>query len=183
MEQIVSTIAVLIVFALAISILAYQAITGVPPMSSRASEAADVIALLKQAGMQENAIIYELGCGWGSLVVALARAFPEARIRGIEMSPLPYWTARFRTRHFANVQLHRGDFFKFDVRDAQAITCYLMIKPMQKLADFLDSRLNPGTPVVSLTFWFRGRVVTARRTGPGLREAAALYLWPALKSE
>jgi len=30
--------------------------------------------------------------------------------------------------------------------------CYLMIKPMPKLADFLDRELIPGTPVVSLSF-------------------------------
>jgi hypothetical protein len=110
---------------------------------------------------------------------ALARAFPNAHIRGIELSPLPYWVARFRTRKLPNVSLQRGNFFKFDLRDAQAVTSYLMIKPMPKLAAFLDQTLNPGTPVVSLTFWFRGRQPAATRDSPGLRGAAALYYWPA----
>lgn len=183
MTAIASLFAVLIVFALGVSLLVFQGITGVPPMSSSSSEAADVISLLKQAGLAEQAIVYELGCGWGSLVIALARAFPEARIRGIEMSPLPYWVARFRTRKMPNVLLCQGDFFTFDLRDAQAVTCYLMIKPMPKLADFLDRILKPGTPVVSLTFWFRERQVAATRDGPGLRGAAALYYWPARPSQ
>lgn len=78
-----SLLALLIVFSLCLSLLVFQGITGVPPLSSNAAEAADVVALLKHAGLSERAIIYELGCGWGSLVIALARAFPEAQIRGI----------------------------------------------------------------------------------------------------
>ena len=147
MDHILSVIAVVIIFGLAVSLLVFQGITGVPPMSSCSGEAADVIALLKQAGLEEQAIIYELGCGWGSLVIALAHAFPQARIRGIEMSPLPYWVARFRTRHLPNVFLQRGNFYKFDLQDAQAVTCYLMIKTMPTLAGFLDGMLNPGTPI------------------------------------
>jgi len=56
-----------------------------------------------------------------------------------------------------------------------------MIKKMPKLANFLDEMLKPGTPVVSLTFWFRGREVASVKNGPGLRGEAALYYWPAHK--
>jgi hypothetical protein len=183
MTAIASLLAVVIVLAMGVSLLIFQGITGVPPMSSSTSEAADVVSLLKQAGVADGAIVYDLGCGWGSLVIALARAFPNAWIRGIEMSPLPYWVARFRTRKMANVFLQRGNFYAFDLRDAEAVTCYLMIKPMPKLADFLDRMLKPGTPVVSLTFWFREREAAATRDGPGLRGAAALYFWPARSSK
>lgn len=183
MTAIASFIAVLIVFALAASILVFQGITGVPPLSSSSSEAADVISLLKQTGLPEQAIVYDLGCGWGSLVIALARAFPDARIRGIEMSPLPYCVARFRTRKMPNVFLQWGSFYAIDLRDVQAVTSYLMVKSMPKLADFLDRMLKSGTPVVALTFWFRGRQVAAKRDGPGLRGAAALYYWPARSTQ
>ncbi len=182
-QDLPSLIALVIVLALCLSVLVFQGITGVPPMSSNSAEVADVVALLRQAGLAEEAIVYELGCGWGSLVIALAQAFPKARIRGIEMSPFPYWVARLRTRHMPNVFLRRGNFYNCDLRDAQAVTCYLMIKPMPRLAGFLDGMLKPGTPVVSLTFWFRDRHVAAVREGPGLRGAAALYYWPAPKAD
>jgi len=179
MLDIPSLVVLLIAVSLCSSLLIFQIVTGVPPMSSSASEAADVVALLKQAGLPKQANVYELGSGWGSLVIALARAFPDARIRGIEASPLPYWVARFRTRKMHNVFLQRGNFHECDLRDAHAVTCYLMIKPMPKLAALLDRMLKPGTPVISLTFWFRERQVAAVREGPGLRGAAALYFWPA----
>lgn len=179
MHELISTAALLIVAAGALSILVVQGLTGVPPMSSSAAEAADVVKLLRSAGLPDKPVIYELGSGWGSLVVALARAFPDAEVRGVEMSPLPYWVARLRTRTLANVTLSRGDFFKADLADADAVTCYLMIRTMPKVASLLDRSLRPGTPVVSLSFWFRDRHVSASSTGAGLLGATALYNWPA----
>jgi hypothetical protein len=171
----------LIVSPLCLSMLICQGITGVPPLSSNSIEAADVVALLKQAGLAEHGVVYDLGAGWGSLVIALAGAFPQARIRGIELSPVPYWVSCFRTRNMPNVLLNRGNFHDFDLTDAQAVTCYLMMKPMPKLARFLDRTLRVGTPVVSLSFWFRDRDIAASRNGFGPLGAAALYYWPAHK--
>ena len=180
-HDLLSVIALLIVSVLCLSILLFQVITGVPPLSSNSMEAADVVALLKQAGLAEQAVVYELGSGWGSLVVALARAFPKARIRGIEISPLPYWVSRVRTRHMPNVFLRRGNFYDFDISDAQAVTCYLMIKSMPRMAALFDRILVPGAPVVSLCFWFREREVAASLRSSGLMGAVALYYWPAHK--
>jgi tRNA A58 N-methylase Trm61 len=104
------SIAILVVVsAVGLSLLIFQVVTGVPPQSSSRLEAADVIALLREAGLPEQAVVYELGAGWGSLVIELARAFPKAQIRGIEMSPVPYWVARIRTRDMPNVLLRRGN--------------------------------------------------------------------------
>lgn len=177
------SIAVLLVLAMAgASVLIFQGLTGVPPMSSNPAEAADVVALLRQTGLPPRAVIYDLGSGWGSLAIALAHAFPDAQVRGIEISPLPYWVSRLRTRGLANVTLTRGDFYRRDIADADAVTCYLMIKPMPKLAGFLDDTLRFGTPVVSLSFWFRDREVTSSLKSAGLLSATALYYWPAHKS-
>jgi hypothetical protein len=180
--DLLSMVALLVAAALCLSILIVQGITGVPPLSSNSVEAADVVALLKQAGLPEQAIVYELGSGWGSLVVALARAFPKAHIQGVEMSPVPYWVSRIRTRNMSNVVLRRGNFYDCDLTDAQAVTCYLMTKPMPKLAGFLDRALAPGTPVVSVSFWFRDREIAASRESSGLLGATALYYWPARRA-
>ncbi|RKD67795.1 class I SAM-dependent methyltransferase [Rhizobium sp. WW_1] len=165
-----------------LSILLFHLVTGVPPMPSSAAVITDVIDLLRQANLPPRPKIYELGSGWGSLAIALARAFPDAEIHGFELSPLPFLFARLRTRGIRNLSIHWGDFFRQDVSDADAITCYLMIRPMPKVGAFLDSMLRPGTAVVSLTFWFRDRRVDASRNGAGLRGAAALYYWPAEKT-
>ena len=174
-----SLAALVIILGLLLCTLLFQALTGVPPASSNATEAADVVALLKTAGLGKGAVIYELGSGWGSLVMALARAFPDAEIRGIEISPLPFCVAWLRTRSQANVKLVRRSFYDCDLSDAHAVTCYLMTRPMPKLAAVLDRQLTPGTAVVSLSFWFRERTVAASLKSAGLLGAAALYYWPA----
>lgn len=182
-HDLIAAAALAVIAAAGLSILVYQALTGVPPMSSSAAEGAEVVSLLRRAGLPDRAVIYDLGSGWGSLVIALARAFPEAEIRGVEISPLPYWISRIRTRRLPNVVLHRGDFQARDLADAQAVTCYLMVRAMPGFAALLDRTLAPGTPVVSLSFWFRDRQAAASSTRAGLLGATALYFWPARKSD
>jgi hypothetical protein len=177
-HALLSAVALLVVLAACGSLLVFQWLTGVPPMSSSAAEHADVVALLRHAGVSKD-VIYELGAGWGSLAIALARAFPEAQIRGIELSPLPYWVSRLRTRRIPNIHLRRCNFYDCDLSEAKAVTCYLMTSPMPKLAEFLDRSLAVETPVVSISFWFRGRRPSAQLANAGLMGAAALYFWPA----
>jgi precorrin-6B methylase 2 len=179
MSQLLELLALAVVLSLCASLLVAHAVTGAPTMSAGPAEKADVIALLEQARLPDQAIVYDLGCGWGAQLIALAHAFPEAQVRGIELSPFPCLVAHLRTRGLANVEVRLGDVFKSDLSDAQAITCYLMPGPMRKLAPFLDRMLEPGTPVVALAFWFRDRQAAASREGGGLRGAAALYFWPA----
>ncbi|OLP52813.1 hypothetical protein BJF92_07480 [Rhizobium rhizosphaerae] len=167
--------ALALVMAGCLSLLITQLRTGVPAMSSSRKEALQVVALLKAAGLAEDAVIYELGSGWGAMASVLAESFPQARIRGFELSPLPYWISRLRLRHHPHIRLMRQDFFRADLTDADAVVSYLMIRPMPKLGLLLDRDLKPGTPVVSLAFWFRDRQPEA----VGRAGTAALYRWPA----
>jgi hypothetical protein len=68
----------LIVTSLSLPLLMFQVIIGVPPVSSSASETADVVALLRHASLPKQAILYELGSGWGSLVIALASSLSDS---------------------------------------------------------------------------------------------------------
>lgn len=72
----------------------------------------------------------------GALVVALARAFPDATVQGVEISLFPYLVSRLRTYHLPNVSLKWGNFFHRDPGNAEAIVCYLMPGVMAKLGDF-----------------------------------------------
>jgi precorrin-6B methylase 2 len=162
-----------------LSILLYYARTGAPPVSATNVEVGDVVALLRAAELPRRAVIYELGCGWGTLAVALARAFPMASVIAVELSPLPWLVAAWRARRLNNLEVRRTDFHAVTLSDADAVTCYLMMAPMVELADTLDRELGPGTAVVALTFWFRDRLPAKTRRGPGLRGDVALYHWPA----
>lgn len=183
MDGILALVA-LLVLLLAFSLLFYQLRTGVPPFPATRSEVKAVSQLLKKGGVLDHALIYELGSGWGDLVLELSRAFPHAKIIGIEVSWLPYFVSRYRTRNERNVTIIHANFYQVDIRDADAAVAYLMIEPMNTLAKKLDQDLKIETPVVSLAFFFRDREPAAIIPGRGLfRAAAALYRWPAKEQE
>ncbi|SFB63937.1 Methyltransferase domain-containing protein [Rhizobium sp. NFR07] len=138
-----------------------------------------MLLLLRDANLSKSAVIYDLGCGWGSLPIALAKTFLDARVKGMEISPFPCLVARLRTWRLPNVSVAAKNFYKFDLADADAVTCYLMPSAMSRLSKFLDEKVRPGTVVVTVTFWFRDRSPATIKDGPGLRGAVALYVWPA----
>ncbi|WP_225032147.1 methyltransferase [Paraburkholderia sp. XV] len=169
--------AVLLTLLVGASLLIPAVLTGVPALSSRGSEVDDIIALLEHAKLPKHALIVDLGSGWGALVVALAQAFPEASVQGMEISLFPYLVSRLRTHHLPNVSLTWGNFFCSDPSNADAIVCYLMPGVMAKLGDFLDKAIRPGTFVVTNTFLFREHRASAVRRR-GLSGTVALYIWP-----
>ena len=143
--------------------------TGVPPYPSSRAEAADVIALLAAAAMPDRPLIYELGCGFGGLASRLAEAFPNARVVGIERSPVPCLFAWIRSRGRYTVRW--ADFSAMNLSDADAVTAYLMIAPMVPLQQQLRAQLRAATPIVTLTFWFRGRAPETKRGRAALYRA------------
>jgi hypothetical protein len=178
MPTIISCLAISLTALVGLSLLVSIALTGVPTLSSSRSEVDDVVALLKLARLSEHAVIMDLGSGWGSLVVALAHAFPTASVLGVEISPFPYLVSRLRIRRFPNATVRWENFFRSDLGSADAIVCYLMPKLMAPLKERLDATAKPGTCVVTNTFLFRGRTISAIRERR-LRGAVALYIWPA----
>ncbi|MBB2928050.1 methyltransferase [Paraburkholderia silvatlantica] len=170
-------LAVFLTLLVGASLLISAALTGVPTLSSGRSEVDDIVALLEHAKLPKHALIVDLGSGWGALVIALARAFPEASVQGVEISLFPYLVSRLRTHHLPNVSLNWGNFFHGDPGNADAIVCYLMPGVMAKLGNFLDKAARPGTFVVTNTFLFRERRASAVRRR-GLRGSVALYIWP-----
>jgi hypothetical protein len=163
---------------LGLSLVLWTALTGVPTLSSSRSETSAIVDLLREVKLPARAVIVDLGSGWGRLVVALARAFPDASVQGVERSPFPYLVSGVRARRLPNVSLRRGDFFRSDLRDADAVTCYLMPSLMVRVGELLDRSVKPGTHVVSNAFLFRERTVSATRRG-AWGGTVALYVWPA----
>ena len=72
---------------------------------------------------------------------------------------------------FKNVKVKLGNFFSLSLHNADAITAYLMIKPIVKLAKKLDAELKPKTPVVTVAFCFKDRKPTATISRKGLLQS------------
>lgn len=143
-------------------ILVYTLITGVPPMPTHPRVAQAMLRLAREGGADAPPprVIYDLGCGWGRLAFALARAYPEARVIGIELSPLPwlFCVLRARIQRRPNLEIRYGNFLKAPLGDGDLFFCYLMITAMRRLQAKLDRDLSPGTLVISNSFAFPGWV-------------------------
>lgn len=135
------------------SIVLWSIRNGIAPMptSPKAKR-----ALLKALPPTISGTVYELGAGWGTLLLPLARRYPHAETIGFETSPIPYLVARARIRGFQNIKLQRQDFMQTDLADAGLVVCYLYPEAMRRLKIKFEVELKAGTWVISNTFAIPG---------------------------
>ncbi len=107
--------------------------------------------MLKLADVKKNDVVYDLGSGDGRALVIAAKEF-RAKSVGIEKNKLLVWLSRWLIRK-NNLQykarIIRGDIFKENLRNADAILMYLSHKLTQKLKPKFEKELKKGTRIVS----------------------------------
>ena len=140
---------------IAASILFYTLKTGTPPMPT-APKVKSV--LLSMTPEDVAGTVFEIGSGWGTLAFSLARRYPDNRVAGLEVSPVPWLVSRLwlRLHPHANLELHWTDAMKTNLSGAGLVVCYLNPGGMEKLAAKLAAELRPGAYVLSNTFALSG---------------------------
>ncbi len=115
----------------------------VPPIPLRVTTRRALIALIPPG----DAPIYELGCGFGFLAIALARAFPTRTIIAIEYSPLPFAVAWLWAwlGGYKNLRVLRGDFLAMPIPAGAVCTSYLYPALMPPLRDHLCAQTGAIT--------------------------------------
>lgn len=98
--------------------------------------------------------VIDLGSGWGTLSIGLAKKLPSCQITGYESSPVPHFLSVLflLLLRYPNLKFVRADIFEASVRDAVAVVCYLYPGAMTKLISKLETELRPGTIVITNTF-------------------------------
>ncbi len=115
----------------------------------------DVVeAMLNKAGVTQDDVVYDLGCGDGRFVIMAAKKF-GARGVGIDIDPMRIKESK-ENAQMANVSdrtvFIEGDRFKADIREATVVTLYLLNDLNYQLRPKLFRELKPGTRIVSYTF-------------------------------
>ena len=152
-----------VVLAVIAVTLAYTLITGISPVPTTPRVARAMLALLPD---DVGDTIYELGAGWGTLALALARRYPRAQVVAYELSPLP-WLVSVLWRRLAarpNLTLRRADFFAAPLGDAAVICCYLYPGAMRRLRAKFEDELAAGALVLSHGFVVPGWTPAVVRT-------------------
>lgn len=150
------TVGVLLVpLVILLSVVYFSLRNGISPTPSSRKQTKAILRLIPS---DVSGTVYDLGSGWGTLALAVAKHLPQCHVIGFESSPIPYAIsvilASFsQTR---NLKFLRVDFLKTSVADAKLVLCYLYPGGMQKLKPKLERELRPGTLVISNTFSIPG---------------------------
>ncbi len=133
------------------SIVWYTLLLGISPMpsSNKAQTAMLHLSTLANTHVESDrdfkkGPIVELGSGWGNLLIAFAKQYPQQNIVGYELSLLPWLTSLLfiKILGLKNITLHRKDFLKADLSQASLILCYLYPGAMLKIENKLKK--EPG---------------------------------------
>lgn len=119
------------------------------PSSKKAYQA--MLKLIDETG---NGAIIDLGSGWGSFVIPIAKRTPERQVIGYELSLLPWLisTVLKKALGLKNLHLNRKNFYGESLPAASVIVCYLHPEAMLKIADMLKQQQPNITFLISNNF-------------------------------
>ena len=112
--------------------------------------------MLSLVDIQPNEILYDLGCGDGRFIITAARKY-NAKAVGIEISPLFYLWCQIVITILGlrrRVKIKYGNFFKYNLSEADVLICYLLQETNDKLEEKLLKELKPTARIISNTFLF-----------------------------
>jgi SAM-dependent methyltransferase len=128
---------------------------GIPNIRTAPAIRRRMIELLKEDCRRrgkKNYTILDLGSGNGLLTRDIARALPEARVIGLEISSQQLAWAKMmkRRQKIRNLEYKKGDFFKYDMTKADAIVLFQL--GTHHIGEKLNKDLKKGTLVISNKF-------------------------------
>lgn len=143
---------------------------------------AAVEAMLKLAGVTQEDVVYDLGCGDGRIVITAAKLYGAHGV-GIDIDPQRIREANDNAKKAGVEQLVRfeeNDLFQANIREASVVTLFLLTSVNARLRPKLLQELRAGTRVVSNTFdmgdWKPDKQFTVD-TGDEGYFSRKLYLW------
>jgi len=144
--------------SLLIMTIGYSIGYGITPTPTSAIVEQEVIRLLPHVGGE----IVALGSGWGNLAFAIAKHYPNCKVIGYEISPLPFVVSKI-VSYFAklsNLTIKRVDFFRISLDKTSLVVCYLYPGAMVKLKVKFEKELPKSAYVISHTFAIPGWIPT-----------------------
>jgi len=111
-------------------------------------------AMVKLAGITKDDIIYDLGCGDGTLLITAAK-IKKAKGVGVDIDPSRVAIARIRILLEGlgdRLTVKRKNLFTEDISKATVVVVYLIPQTLKKLEAKFIKELRPGTRVISYVY-------------------------------
>jgi SAM-dependent methyltransferase len=104
-------------------------------------------------GLSKGAVVVDLGCGSGALLERIGKAFPDARLIGIDMEPVALAIAKRRlpSAQFERADLDADGFIATSPERADAVVCSEVLEHLAEPARALQlarELLRPGGRLV-----------------------------------
>lgn len=96
--------------------------------------------------------VMDLGSGWGTLLLPLARKFPEHKFIGIEKGFLPFYVSKWRARKLNNLTFRRQNFFDTNISDIDIVFVFLLNSTMEKLTTKIKQEMKSESIVIANRF-------------------------------
>lgn len=110
-----------------------------------------VAEMIKMAGIKENDVVYDLGCGDGRIIISACQK-TGARGVGVDIDPERIAECRSNAKN-ANVEdkvtFLQEDLFKVDFSEATVLALYLLPEINVKLRPRILNDLQPGSRIIS----------------------------------
>ena len=136
------------------NLIFHRGVTNLPTSSAVRAKMIELIRADKEKRNLPTYTIVDVGSGNGSLTRALAQAFPDAKVLGLEYSPLSVAWSRMRAglKNLGNLSYRRMDFMRYGFAEPDAIVTYLLPGVMFPLSKKFADETRPGTLIVANTF-------------------------------
>lgn len=131
------------------------------------------------APLSFGAQVLDAGCGLGDGLIALRRAYPEARLEGLERSRLLAALCALRCPW---ARVHRGDFWAADWSGYQVVYLFQRPESMARAWAKAQAEMAPGAWLVSLEFAVQGVLPQAEITLTGDRSVWLYRITPREKT-
>ncbi len=111
-----------------------------------------ITTLAQQLDKNTIFVMADFGCGIASVLVKIAKEFPQAQFVGYETAPLSYLIAKIRSLGISNLSIKRASFWTTDWSQYDVIYCFLSPAPMPAIEEGIENRIKPGAKLISNSF-------------------------------
>lgn len=150
------------------------------------SQPETIDAMMKLAGVGKDDVVYDLGCGDGSLVITAVKKFHAKHGVGIDIKEDKVQLAKENAKKAGvgdKVEFRKGDVLKdiHDLSKATVVTLYMSDELNELLMPILKKQLQPGARIVSHRFkmgdWKPDKTATVDLPNEDIEEEKLIYLW------
>jgi cyclopropane fatty-acyl-phospholipid synthase-like methyltransferase len=112
--------------------------------------------MLTLAGVNSDSVVYDLGCGDGSILFSAAKDFHAKKVVGIEQNAKLCKIALKKTTGLEGVQVLCANYDDVDLSEASVVTIYQSASENARLKRKFTDELSKDTVIVSHDFGIPG---------------------------